>query len=64
MDDDLIPKAPKITEQPEDVVYEVTSSSESAMLECQADGYPNPAYQWFKVRVNQKTPINPKDDGR
>lgn len=66
----LVPRGPKIVLEPRDVVFDISGRSHSNQLKlrCQADGYPEPSYTWFREDHNSSLivglPIDPLADDR
>ena len=66
----LVPRGPKITIEPRDVVFDISGRSHSNQLKlrCVADAYPNPTYTWYKEDHSSGniigTPIDPLEDDR
>uniref|UniRef100_A0A6G1S8Q7 Contactin n=1 Tax=Aceria tosichella TaxID=561515 RepID=A0A6G1S8Q7_9ACAR len=67
----LVPRGPRITVEPRDVVFDISGRSHSNQLKlrCVADAHPEPSYTWYREDHNSNgllvgTPIDPLDDDR
>lgn len=66
----LVPRGPKITSEPKDVVFDISGRSHSNQLKlsCAAEGFPEPTYNWYREDYSSNgvvgIPINPLDDDR
>lgn len=70
MEPEYIPRGPKFTEEPKDVIFDLSGRSQQnyATLRCVASAYPSPQYQWFKEEYAEQSMtevlIEPLKDNR
>ena len=63
-DPETIERGPKFTLQPVDTIFEPSSQQTSVELECVADAYPPPSYEWYHSRAGDQVKIDALENPR
>ena len=63
-DSETIERGPSFIEEPSDVIYDEASVTKYTQINCEADAYPPPSYEWYKWRSNVEEVIDSTTDTR